>query len=578
MQTQLRATRETISMKYPYDRLRDEICTGLASAINLHYGIDIDVRLEMPSEHADAAFPCFSLAKITGVEPSVIAQTLAAVIDSDWAVNTEAVGGYVNFFIDIDRLAQHVLALIDDMKDQFGMHESRGVSVIVEHTSANPNGPLHVGRARNPIIGDTLARLFRWDGYDVDAQFYVDDMGKQVATLLWGLQHLDIEPEGKKLDHRMVAYYQKANAQAAENDDVKREITEIIQRCEGGNKKVLHDMKKAYQGVLDGIMESLQRINITINSFVEESRFVLDGSVQQIVEALKESNHTGYEDGALYLDLDAFGVHGRTTKFFLTRNDGTTLYATRDIAYHRWKARQADQLLNILGEDHKLEAKLVEVALTILGVQPPKSVFYSFVSLPDGKMSTRQGRVVYLDDLVEEAVERAYMEVMKRREVTNDVARIIAEHVGTGAVRYNIIKVRPEKAITFCWEEALNFEGRSAPFIQYAHARCCAILRKVSISSFSQREKWPFTHQQEQALIKQLAAFPDIITASRIESNPAAMAEYAHSLASTFNAFYRDCRVIGSKKESGRLALVKATQVTLHNALHLLGITALEEM
>jgi len=563
---------------YPYDVFREEICAGLTSAISRHYGMDIDVQLEMPSEHADAAFPCFALAKIARVAPPVIAQTLAAEIDSDWTTKTEAVNGYVNFFIDSDQLAQHVLALIEGMKDRFGMQESRGISVIVEHTSANPNGPLHVGRARNPIIGDTLARLFRWDGYDVETQFYVDDMGKQVATLLWGLQHLESEPEKKKLDHGMVAYYQKAHAQAAENAEVNREITEIIQRCEAGDTKILHDMKKAYQGVLEGIIESLQRINITINNFVKESRFVLDGSVQQIVEALSASNHTGYEDGALYLDLEAFGVHGRTTKFFLTRNDGTTLYATRDIAYHRWKARQVDQLVNVLGEDHKLESKLVEIALTILGERPPKPVFYSFVSLPDGKMSTRRGRVVYLDDLVDEAVERAYEEVKKRREVTDDTARIIAEHVGTGAVRYNILKVRPEKAITFCWEEALNFEGRSAPFIQYAHARCCAILRKADGGSCSLHEKGVYSHQQEQALIKQLAAFPDIITASRKESNPAAMAEYAHSLASIFNAFYRDCRVIGSKKESGRLALVKATQVTLHNALYLLGIAALEEM
>jgi len=180
--------------------------------------------------------------------------------------------------------------------------------------------------------------------------------------------------------------------------------------------------------------------------------------------------------------MKSFGIQGRNTKFFFLRQDGTTLYATRDIAYHLWKIKQADLLINILGEDHKLESKQVEISLNLLNAKTtPHPVFYSFVSLPGGKMSTRQDRVVYLDQLIDECIERAYNEVKKRRgnELSKNKMKEISEMVGIGALRYNIIKVQPEKDIVFKWEEALNFEGNAVPFIQYAHARACSILSKV---------------------------------------------------------------------------------------------------
>jgi len=159
-------------------------------------------------------------------------------------------------------------------------------------------------------------------------------------------------------------------------------------------------------------------------------------------------------------------------------------------------------------------------------------------------------------------------------------ARFIAEKVGTGAIRYNIIKVNPEKAITFRWEEALNFEGESAPFIQYAHARCCSIMKKAGYTETKPGEIdcSNYTHPQEINLIKIIASFPGVIKRCQNEFNPAYLAEYAHKLASSFNAFYRDCQVVGSEKERERLAIVHATRQTLKNALTLLGIEALEEM
>ena len=215
----------------------------------------------------------------------------------------------------------------------------------------------------------------------------------------------------------------------------------------------------------------------------------------------------------------------------------------------------------------------------------PEVIFYSFVSLPEGRMSTRKGKVVFLDGLLSEAHDRALDEVRKRREDLDEhKAKEIADRVALGAVRYNIVCVQPEKKITFKWEDALNFEGTSSPFIQYSHARACSILRKLreeGIEGYKNYEPALLTHTSERMLIKEMASFPEAIAQCADKRSPHLMAAYAFSLASTFNQFYRDCPVLACEDVSlrtARLALVSAGKKVLRNALFCLGIGAPEEM
>lgn len=560
-------------MKYPFEEFRKEVIQKLSDLIKEKYGLEVEIKLERPKEIADLAFPCFSIAKKIKKNPVEIAEELAK-IEGEWIERTEALRGYVNFFINHRKVAKTVIRQINEMGDDFGKLKSKSIKVIVEHTSANPNGPLHVGRARNPIIGDTVARLLKFGGYEVRTQYYIDDMGKQVAILFWGVKNLRISPENKKPDHFYVNFYQKAVNLMEKDEKIKEEIGRIIERCEKGDKKILEEIEEVYSKVLEGITESLRNLNIEIDEFVKESKFILDGSTQEVIRKIEKSPYAGKEGKAIYIDLEPFGIHGREKKFYLTRSDGTSLYATRDIAYHIWKAEQADKMINILGEDHKLEAKFVEIALKLLNKKIPEVIFYSFVSLPEGKMSTRKGRVIYLDDLIEEAINRAREEVRKR-EIDREKIEYIARNVAIGAIRYNIVKVRAEKPIIFKWEDALNFEGQSAPFIQYSHARCCSILKK---SKYSGDYDGEYEHESEIKLIKAIAMFPEVVKEGIESRNPSIIAEYAYDVASKFNAFYRDCRVIGSKQEKSRIALVNATRQVLRNTLFILGITALEEM
>jgi arginyl-tRNA synthetase len=573
---------------YPLEQCKQEITAELQKIVSTYLPIS-EIRLEIPpNEKGDFAYPCFPLAAYAKKSPMEIAKNIATQFPKNkWIAKVEASAGYVNFFLDTSTLTSITLQSVIEKKESYGYLSKKKKKVIIEHTSANPNGPLHVGRARNPIIGDTLVRIFKAAGYDVESQFYLDDMGKQVAILTWGVHNLDktqIPPSDyQKADHQNVGYYQLANEHMEKDEAVTQQINEIVKKSEHGDRQTIEMIHAAYAPVLNGMKESLTRINISLDTYIPESTFVYNKSVENVITKLKQTPQCHEEDGAFFLDMEPFGIQGRNTKFFFLRKDGTTLYATRDIAYHQWKAQQADILVNILGEDHKLESKQVTVALELLHTKIlPQVVFYAFVSLPEGKMSTRRGRVVYLDELIDECIERAYQEVKKRRadELSEEQMKKIAQHVGIGALRYNIIKVQPEKDIQFTWEEALNFEGNAIPFIQYAHARACSILRKKKEKTHTY-DATVLIHPSEKILIKQLARFPLVIDEACTNCKPHFIANYLYETAAAFNQFYRDCPVLSEENKTllfSRLTLVSATKNVLHTALDLLGISAPEEM
>ncbi len=574
-------------MSYAIPVIKEKIIGSLKCAIN---DKNFEIKLEKPTnvKMGDFSFPCFKLAPKFKKSPKEIAEDITSKIKKeDFLEKIETKNGYINFFLNEQKISSKIINDIYKTKERYGYLKNKNKKVIIEHTSANPNGPLHIGRARNPIIGDTIVRIFKSAGYNVESQFYLDDMGKQVAILAWGVNHLKKDviktSDRKKPDHATVGYYQKATKLLEENLEISEEIQNLIKKSEEGDKKTIELLHKAYKPVLKGMKESLKKLNIEIERYIPESKFLENNSVDEVVTKLKKSKYSDIENGAYFIDMAPFGIKGRNTKFFFLRRDGTTLYATRDIAYHLWKAKNADLLINILGEDHKLESKQVETALEIVGAKKiPKVIFYSFVSLPGGKMSTRKNRVVYLDDLIEECITRAYLEVKKRRgdELSEEKMKEIAEKIGVGAIRYNIIKVQPEKSIVFKWEEALNFEGNSAPFIQYAHARAASIIKKYG-KKVKLDNKIEISHESEISLIKKIGEFPDIINQASKEFKPHLISFYLFELAVQFNQFYRDCHVL-SEKDRGiketRLKIVVATKIAIKNGLNILGIEALDEM
>lgn len=563
------------------EKFRDEVEKAVRSLVG-----DAPIEIvEASVEGADLAVPCFPLAKIMGKAPAAIAEDLASKMEPCGTISkVSALNGYLNFTVDYKFMAKSVLDDIIAKGDSYGKKPATGVRVNVEHTSTNPTGPIHVGRARNPIIGDTLARALKAVGHDVTTEYYVNDVGKQVVILSWGVRNVspsDVDPSDRdKTDHNLVAYYRVANKRMEEDPAVAEEISELLRRFEAGDKKVIDAVGETAGAMLDGLKETLTSLGVELDVYTWESKFILDGSAAKVVSDLKASKYAGSEDdGAWYLDLKDFGIKGKNTKFTFTRSDGTTLYTTRDLAYHIDKFRRADRAIDVLGEDQKLGSRQLCSALEILGHEKkPEALFYAFVSLPEGKMSTRRGVVVYLDDLIEEAVERAYEEIRQRRDdLPEKRMREIATTVGVGAVRYNIVRVQPDKQLVFRWEDALNFEGNSAPFLQYAHARSCAILRKAGTYE-KITDPDLLSDPSEAKLVKSLSRFGDVLekaATGRVHMLPA----YGQEVASAFNQFYASVPILNAgPKRDARITLVECAGTVLRNVLDCLGIGAPEEM
>jgi arginyl-tRNA synthetase len=525
------------------------------------------------SPHADlSSSVSFRLAPSLKRSPVQIASDLHKALPGARAYcdRVELAGPYLNFFCSKLLLSK---VLDEALTDSCWTGRLRQ-KVIVEHTSANPDGPLHVGHIRNSVIGDTLVRTLRRAGCAVDAQYYINDMGRQEAMVVWGCDHFPLEKI--KPDHAIAKVYIAAHKAMAERPEIKAEADQIIQRYEAGDPEVEAKIRSAVLYALDGIDETLLRMNIRHDSRRWESEFVRDGSVASLLQRLEGMGLTEQQDGALQLDLRGYGFE---KKMVLRRADGTSLYITRDLAYHSWKAEESDRSVDILGADHKLVSSQLCTVLHLLGIREPEVVIFEFVSLPTGSMSTRRGKFISADELLEEVEKQAYIEVSKRRpEESEEFRRDVARQVALGAVRYDVVKVSADKATTFDWRSALDFEKLSAPFIQYSHARACSILRRAGeIGDFNPDL---LASRDEVALIKKIAHFDMVVERAALELKPHHLATYARELAEIFNLFYRYSPVLEAEAglRDARLALVKASRNALRTTLETLGIPALESM
>ncbi|OIR15172.1 MAG: arginine--tRNA ligase [Marine Group III euryarchaeote CG-Bathy1] len=524
----------------------------------------------------DLSIICFPAAKKMNKAPEEVANELAEHLLKTTSIKKiEIVNGYCNITIDWINLMPKI---IDELNtDDFGKGNKKNKKILIEHTSANATGPLHIGRARNPIIGDTMARLLDFSGYQVETEYYVNDMGRQACTLAYGIEKHPNKGEGK-IDYQLVECYKKGTVDLEESKEAKKDIYDLMEECESGDVESLTKVNGASKKVLEGMKISLDRLGVTPRIFTYESELITSGAVQKVISLLQNSPLCNEEGGALYLDLEEKGIAGRNQKFFFTRKNGLSLYTTRDVAYHMNKFERCDEALNILGEDHKLQGKLLTIALQEISQPVPKSMFYSFVSLPGGKMSTRAGRVVYLDEMMDEAVLLAKREIEKRRkDIVGKSLEELSEKIGIGAIRYNIIRIQSDKGFKFKWEEALNFEGDSAPFVMYSHARASSILKKIKREN-NEGVIPKELHLSELKLIRTLMKFPSIVAEATERMKPHKMPYYLQTLSSNFNKFYRDCPVVDAEYEWFRKELVISTKKVLFEGLGILGIDAPEIM
>jgi arginyl-tRNA synthetase len=643
----------------PFDAFRKECETILETALKEAFPKTKTTRIPLekpanPEFGQLASSSCFELAKQLSKKPPSIATTVAKVANkSKFALIEQVVpvGGYVNFHVDFSEFSDLTISAIEQLDMKYGLVEAdKPLKIIVEHTSVNPLHPIHIGQARNPMLGDTIARLLAARRHTVSRHYYIDDVGRQSSVIAYGYLKLDKpEPKGKP-DHLIGEIYtttsciveikrlkkELENAKKAQAEDeiakinknldewvsiaaelknkypqlfenlLKRidedknpedAINKLNRAYEAQNEEAKQLIRKVSELCLEGFRETLSRIGVSYDSWDWEGDFVWNGSVNDVLQELEKSPYVFEEGGVLEFDAEkviqkldlktklGLREEQEVPPLTLMRADGTTLYTTRDVAYSLWKFKRADKLINVIGMEQSLAQLQLKIALHALGYREQAENLihfaYNLVTLPGYKMSSRRGHYVTFDEVMDEAVKRAYEEVSKRSpDLSEKEKQRIADFVGIGAVRYALISVDTSKPVVFTWDRVLNFEQNSAPYIQYTHARACSILRKAEEKPEKPNCKL-LKEKLEHAIILKLATFPDTFIEAAEYLKPNLIADYANTLSDKFNTFYNALPVIRAETKElskARLALTDAVRIVLRNGLNLIGIVAPEKM
>ncbi|MFH1055743.1 MAG: arginine--tRNA ligase [Candidatus Altiarchaeota archaeon] len=523
----------------------------------------------------------FKLAKRLKRNPADIASEIVAKIKPDRFIRgATSEGGYVNFELDYRGVTEVLLSGGEAFK--------RKGKVVLEHTSVNPTGPVHVGRIRNSLIGDCLRRILGFWGYDVETHYYVNDIGKQVAIIAAGItggveQDSGLKANygsyGRRGDYDIFFTYVAANRRFEGDVGFQERVQSMIKAAESGDMKSLEGITSVAKRCLQGQLETFNRLGIRFDVFDYESEFLNDGSVGRVLDDVRRDSRYLKSEVGEGLDLEEYGIDKRGGMSVLARADGTSVYLTRDVAYHLRKVKLGERVINVLGEDHKLEFQELKAILSgVFKIDTPiEAVHFSFVSFEGTKFSTRKGEIATVDELLDEAISKAKAEVDKRK-IGDDRT---AQAVGIGAVRFHITKTSPNKQITFRWEDALNFEGDSGPYVQYAHARSCRIIEKCGVDLEEIKDvDYDITDEEEKKLVLKLLEFSDVVEYAAKQLRPDLVASYLIELTGVYGGFYMNCPVLDSEGgvRNRRLLLVAKLRDTIKTGLGLLGIEAPDRM
>lgn len=550
-------------------------------------------------------------------------------------------GGYVNIEVNPDAYGRLVWSVVSQLGGNYGFYpHPKPLRILIEHTSANPVHPLHLGHLRNCILGDALARVLRARGHSVEVHFYVDDVGLQVAYAAYGFGKVKGVKRDMKPDHFVGLVYAMTNAlvnihvlkkrkesttdpeERARLDSeladwlwVAKELMERDEelftkladavRGEGDPLASIYALSRAYEAgerwavelvrsvteyCIEGFKQTLDRLDIHFDSWDWESEItVYSGLTADVLRMLRESGYVREEGGALVFEADrlaedpevrarlAIPIGFAVAPLTLVRSDGTTLYATRDIAYTLWKfKRGVDRVVNVVGAEQALEQAQVRLALYAMGftreAENTVHFAYEMVNLPGVRMSGRRGRFVSADDLIDEAVRRAGEELAKRG-VEPATNRDIAERVGIGAVKFAILSVSASRPLTFTWDKVLDFERNSGPFVQYAYVRARSVLQKAGGLEPAVAEG--VFGSEERKLLFLVGYFPEVVARAADELKVELIPQYLNELALAFNKYYDEVPILkadAKEKAQARLALTWMVAVTLENGMRLLGI------
>jgi arginyl-tRNA synthetase len=567
--------------------MKDVISNLLAKALKKE-GVsikqeDIEKLIEIPpsQEMGDYAFPCFFLAGKLKQSPDEIAVNVRGEIENfpDELEDIQTNGPYINFFLNRKTIALNLIEEVKSFGNEYGKSEITGKKTMVEFPSPNTNKPLHLGHLRNMAIGESISRIFEFNGDKVIRANLNNDRGihicKSMAAYKFYGRKKTPKTAKKKSDHFVGDFYVMFNKKEKENEKMELESHNLLQKWESGDNEVMQLWSTMNNWALDGFKETYSKFGIKHDVEFFESAIYKNG--REIVEkGLKNKIFSKKEDGAIIADLKKEGFGEKV----LLRSDGTSIYITQDLylAKLKYEKYKIDKSIYVVGNEQDYHFNVLFAILKKLGFNFDglKHLSYGMINLPEGRMKSREGTVVDADDLIDEVQKLVKKELESRDKLSKKQLEEKSLKIALAAIKYILLKVDTKKDMVFNPKESIDFEGDTGSYILYSYARASSIINRLK--KIKKEYSLDELEEKEISLVKKLAEFKEVLLKSFKDLNPSAIANYSYQLSSIFNEFYHACPVINSEKESFRIDLVISFRQILKNALYLIGIEPLEKM
>lgn len=542
---------------------------------------DVENALETPKDTSlgDVCLPCFKFARTMRLAPPMIANKLLPYVQSlDFVQKVEVVGGYLNVFFDRDTVAKMALSVAKD-ENVGASDEGAGKTICIDYSSVNIAKPFHIGHLSTTVIGGALYRIFEHLGYNVVGINHLGDWGTQFGKLIVATQKWSsLEDVANNDEYYLNKLYVRYHKEAEEHPEMDDEARAWFKRIEDGDKEAIayFDVFKAV--TMKAVGRIYDRLKIKFDSYAGESFY--NDKMEACLDILREKKLLVESDGAQVVNLDEYGM----PPCLLVKADGATLYATRDIAaaYYRKKTYDFYKCLYVVAYQQNLHFKQLFQVLKLMdfaGADDMEHIAFGMVSMEDGSMSTRNGRVIWLQEVLDKAVEKARKIIEEKNPNTKD-KDAIAESVGVGAVVFSALWNNRIKDIVFSYDKVLNFDGETAPYVQYTYARCASALRKGGDIDFGNVDLSSITTDEGYEVIKSVLTFGDSVRLAAKLREPCYVTRHVVDLAEKFNRFYIDHRIVVDDipTRNARLALTQAVANVIRCGLGLLGIDTPNEM
>lgn len=562
---------------------KKELSKGVSNNIESISENEVMELVETPPNFnmGDYALPCFKFAKVFRKAPNMIAQEIVEMLkENELFERIENVGPYVNFFVNKKILAETVLKSVNEKQESYGSSDiGKDKNVIVEFSSVNIAKPFHIGHIRSTVIGHSLYKIYKFLGYNAISINHLGDYGTQFGKLIvaykkWGKKE-DVE---KNPIPELLKIYVKYHEEVENNPGLDDEARMWFKKIEDKDEEALELWKWFRDVSLVEFNRVYDMLGIKFDSYAGESFY--SDKMPEVIDIINEKGILKDSKGAKIVDLEPFNM----PPALITKSDGSTLYMTRDIAAAKYRKDTYDFYKNIyvVGSQQNLHFQQWFKVIDLMGFDWAKDcihVPFGMVSLEEGTMSTRRGRIVFLEDALKKAVEKTN-EIISVKNPNLEGKEKIAEQVGIGAIVFQELSNNRIKDYVFSWERTLSFDGETGPYVQYTHARACSVLRKSKFEISSDIDYKILTNEEAINVIRLLQAFPKAIIDAMDKNEPSIITRHIVDIAQAFNKFYHDCPIIVDDEniQKARLLLVHSTKTVIKTGLSLLGVEAPEKM